>query len=86
MKRFNRVLLLLGALGFAHTSQAAILNYGAGNISDTINTAGWKCTVDYGNWIHNAGVVKPGVSSCNPIGAPTPIYPQEVSPASTKPT
>lgn len=86
MKRFNRVLLLLGALGFAHASQAAILNYGAGNISDTINTAGWKCTVDYGNWIHNAGVVKPGVSSCNPIGAPTPIYPQEVSPASTKPT
>lgn len=86
MKRFNRVLLLLGALGFAHASQSAILNYGAGNISDTINTAGWKCTVDYGNWIHNAGVVKPGVSSCNPIGAPTPIYPQEVSPASTKPT
>ena len=86
MKRFNRVLLLLGALGFAHASQAAIINYGAGNISDTINTAGWKCTVDYGNWIHNAGVVKPGVSSCNPIGAPTPIYPQEVSPANGKPT
>lgn len=86
MKRFNRVLLLLGALGFAHASHSAILNYGAGNISDTINTAGWKCTVDHGNWIHNAGVVKPGVSSCSPIGAPTPIYPQEVSPASTKPT
>jgi endo-1,3(4)-beta-glucanase len=86
MKRFNRVLLLLGALGFAHASQSAILNYGAGNISDTINTAGWKCTVDHGNWIHNAGVVKPGVSSCSPIGAPTPIYPQEVAPASTKPT
>ncbi|MDZ4261283.1 MAG: glucan 1,3-beta-glucanase, partial [Pseudomonadota bacterium] len=86
MKRFNRVLLLLGALGFAHASQAAILNYGAGNISDTINTAGWKCTVDHGNWIHNAGVVKPGVSSCNPIGTPTQLYPQEVSPASTKPT
>ena len=86
MKRFNRVLLLLGALGFAHASQSAILNYGAGNISDTINTAGWKCTVDHGNWIHNAGVVKPGVSSCNPIGAPTPIYPQEVAPANTKPT
>lgn len=86
MKRFNRVLLLLGALGFAHASQSAILNYGAGNISDTINTAGWKCVVDYGNWIHNAGVVKPGVSSCNPIGAPTQLYPQEVAPASTKPT
>ena len=86
MNRIKRALLVLGALGFAHASQAAIINYGAGNISDTINTAGWKCTVDYGNWIHNAGVVKPGVSSCNPIGAPTPIYPQEVSPASTKPT
>ncbi|WP_039912280.1 glycosyl hydrolase [Cellvibrio mixtus] len=86
MNRFKRALLLLGALGFAHAGQAAIITYGAGNISDTINTAGWKCTVDYGNWIHNAGVVKPGVSSCNPIGAPTPIYPQEVSPASTKPT
>ena len=86
MKRFNKVLLLLGALGFAHASQSAIINYGAGNISDTINPAGWKCVVDYGNWIHNAGVVKPGVSSCNPIGTPTPIYPQEVSPASTKPT
>lgn len=77
---------MLGALGFAHASQSAILNYGAGNISDTINTAGWKCTVDHGNWIHNAGVVKPGVSSCSPIGAPTPIYPQEVAPANTKPT
>jgi endoglucanase Acf2 len=86
MKRFNRVLLLLGALGFAHASQAAILPYGAGNISDTINSASWKCTVDYGNWIHNAGVVKPGVSSCNPIGAPTQLYPQKVAPASTKPT
>ncbi len=86
MNRFKRALLLLGVLGFAQASHAAILNYGAGNISDTINTAGWKCTVDYGNWIHNAGVVKPGVSSCNPIGAPTPIYPQKVSPATTKPT
>lgn len=86
MKTFNRVLLLLGAMGFAHVGQAAIINYGAGNISDTINPAGWKCTVDYGNWIHNAGVVKPGVSSCNPIGAPTPIYPQKVAPATDKPT
>lgn len=86
MKRFNRVLLLLGAMGIAQAGQAAIINYGAGNISDTINSAGWKCTVDHGNWIHNAGVVKPGVSSCNPIGAPTPIYPQKVAPATGKPT
>lgn len=86
MKIHNRFLLLAGALGLASFVQAGINNYGAGNISDTINTASWKCTVDYGNWIFNAGVVKPGVSSCNPIGVPTPIYPQEVSPASTKPT
>jgi len=86
MKIHNRFLLLAGALCLASFVQAGIINYGAGNISDTVNSAGWKCTVDYGNWIYNAGVVKPGVSSCNPIGAPTPIYPQEVSPASTKPT
>ncbi|ACE83197.1 glucan endo-1,3-beta-glucanase, putative, glu81A [Cellvibrio japonicus Ueda107] len=86
MKKFNKLLLLLGVLGLAQAGQAAIINYGAGNISDTVNTAGWKCVVDYGNWIYNAGVVKPGVSSCNPIGAPTPIYPQKVAPATTKPT
>ena len=86
MKTFNRVLLLLGALCFAHSSYSAFMNYGAGNISDTVNTAGWKCVVDHGNWIYNAGVVKPGVNSCNPIGAPTPIYPQEVAPANSKPT
>lgn len=86
MKSINRVLLLLGALCFAHPGHSAITNYGAGNISDTVNTAGWKCVVDHGNWIYNAGVVKPGVSSCSPIGAPTPIYPQKVAPASSKPT
>ena len=86
MKRFNRILLLLGAISFVPVSSATIINYGAGNISDTVNTAGWKCVVDYGNWIYNAGIVKPGVNSCNPIGAPTPIYPQEVSPANSKPT
>src|SRR5690606_15665268 len=83
------LLTLIGAatlLGAASLSQAAIIPYGAGNISDTINPAGHKCVVDHGNWIHNAGVVQPGVSSCNPIGTPTKIYPQRVAPASNKPT
>lgn len=86
MRNFNKLLLLLGAWGIAQLSQAAFVSYGSGNISDTINTAGWKCTVDYGNWIYNAGVVNPGVSSCNPIGTPTPIYPQKVAPAANQPT
>ena len=33
---------------------AALLNYGSGNISDTINPAGYGCVVDNGNWIFNA--------------------------------
>lgn len=86
MLKIRQLLLLLAALGISHVTQAAFVSYGAGNISDTINTASWKCVVDYGNWIYNAGVVKPGVSSCSPIGAPTPIYPQKVSPASSQPT
>jgi hypothetical protein len=86
MKMFNRVLLLLSSMILAQASHAAFTSYGAGNISDTINTAGHKCVVDHGNWIHNAGVVNPGVSSCSPIGTPTKIYPQRVAPASTKPT
>src|SRR4051812_912412 len=86
MRMINRVLLLLGSIALAQTSQAALTNYGAGNISDSANTAGWKCTVDHGNWIYNAGVVQPGVSSCSPIGTPTAIFPQKVAPATSKPT
>lgn len=78
----------LCALAFSSSlsSYAVLTSYGAGNISDSANPAGYKCAVDNGNWIYSAGVVKPGVSSCNPIGAPTPIYPQKVSPATSKPT
>ncbi len=82
----RKVLLLAASLGLADISQAALTSYGAGNISDSANPAGYKCAVDNGNWIYSAGVVKPGVSSCNPIGAPTPIYPQKVAPATSKPT
>ncbi len=78
--------LLLGVVALAPACSAAITNYGAGNISDSPNPAGYKCAVDHGNWIYNAGIVKPGVSSCSPIGAPTPIFPQKVAPASSKPT
>ncbi|SFD14151.1 Endoglucanase Acf2 [Microbulbifer thermotolerans] len=76
----------LSGLAAAPLAEAAFTSYGAGNISDTINPAGYSCVVDYGYWIHNAGVVEPGVSSCDPIGTPTPRYPQLVAPASEKPT
>jgi len=86
MIKIRQVLFLLGTLSFIPASEAALSYYGAGNISDSANPAGYKCAVDNGNWIYSAGVVKPGVSSCNPIGTPTPIYPQKVAPATTKPT
>lgn len=86
MMKIKPVLLLLTTLGMSQFSSAALTNYGAGNISDSANPAGYKCTVDHGNWIYSAGVVAPGVSSCNPIGTPTPIYPQKVAPATSKPT
>jgi len=63
-----------------------IIPYGAGSIANAINPASFECTYDYGNWIHSAGVVKPGVSSCEPIGQPTRIYPQVVGQAANKPT
>lgn len=81
MKLLKALAFLWGASCINHASHAAITSYGAGNISDTVNTASYKCVVDYGNWIWNAGVVAPGVSSCNPIGTPTPIYPRKVSPS-----
>jgi endoglucanase Acf2 len=86
MKQLKHALLLCGAVIFAPVCSATITSYGAGNITDSANPAGYKCAVDHGHWIYNAGIVKPGVSSCNPIGAPTPIYPQKVAPASGKPT
>jgi hypothetical protein len=55
-----------------------ITAYGAGSISDTINPASYRCVVDFGNWIYNAGVVQPGIDACNdstgiPTGTPTPV-------------
>lgn len=65
--------------------------YGAGSISDTINPASYRCVVDFGNWIYNAGVVEPAIAGCNastgiPSGTPTPRSPQLTGPAALKPT
>ena len=69
----------------------AITAYGAGSISDTINPASYRCVVDFGNWIYNAGVVEPAIPACNaasgiPTGTPTPRYPQLTGPAANNPT
>ena len=68
-----------------------IIPYGAGSISDTINPASYRCVVDYGNWIYNAGVVEPAIPGCNPStgvpsGTPTPRRPQLTGPATLDPT
>ena len=68
-----------------------LLAFGAGNVADRINPASYRCVVDHGNWIYNAGVVEPGIAGCNaatqtPIGLPTARVPQTVEPASQKPT
>ena len=65
--------------------------YGAGNISNTINPASYRCVVDFGNWIYNAGVVAPGIDACNantgiPTGTPTRLSPQLTGPAAQRPT
>ncbi|HSX84099.1 MAG TPA: glucan 1,3-beta-glucanase, partial [Cellvibrio sp.] len=86
MFRFPKTLVCLSAFFISHSSLADITPYGAGNISDTINPASYKCAIDHGTWIYNAGVVQPGVSGCDPIGAPTPLSPKLVTPASEKPT
>ena len=68
-----------------------ILPYGSGSISDTINPDGYRCVVDFGNWIYNAGVVEPAIAGCNaqtgiPTGTPTKLSPQLTGPAVLKPT
>ena len=72
-------------------SQYTITSYGAGSISDTINPASYRCVVDFGNWIYNAGVVEPAIDACNastgiPTGTPTPRLPQLTGPAALEPT
>lgn len=78
--------IALSPIALAPSAFANVTPYGAGNIANGPNPAGYKCATDYGYWIYNAGLVKPGVTSCNPIGSPTPIYPQLVSPAADKHT
>ena len=73
------------------TGDYTITRYGAGSISDTINPAGYRCVVDYGNWIYNAGVVEPAIAACDeatgiPSGTPTPLHPQLTGPAADNPT
>ena len=73
------------------TGGYTITAYGAGSISDTINPASYRCVVDNGNWIYNAGVVAPAIPGCNattgiPTGTPTPLYPQLTGPAANNPT
>src|SRR6056297_54551 len=68
-----------------------IIAYGAGSISDTINPASYRCVVDNGNWIYNAGVVEPALQACDattgiPTGTPTPVRPQLTGRAAAKPT
>jgi endoglucanase Acf2 len=73
------------------TGNYTITSYGAGSISDTINPASYRCVVDFGNWIYNAGVVEPAIPACNqssgiPTGTPTPRFPQLTGPAAVDPT
>lgn len=72
------------------SSSYEILPYGAGSISDTFNLASYRCAVDYGNWIYNAGVVEPAIAACNentriPTGTPTKLYPQLTGDALDRP-
>ena len=68
-----------------------IIAYGAGSISDTINPASYRCIVDNGNWIYNAGVVEPAIQACDattgiPTGTPKPLHPQLTGRAANNPT
>ena len=69
----------------------SITAYGAGSVSDTINPASYRCSVDFGNWIYNAGVVEPAIAACDestgiPTGTPVALYPQLTGAAASKPT
>ena len=67
------------------SSTYEVTSFGAGSVSDSFNPQGYGCVYDYGHWIYNAGVVEPGVNSCDPIGPPTPLAPQVVGAASEGP-
>ncbi len=81
--------------GESPSTPPPVVNYvltqvGAGSISDTINPASYKCVFDFGNFIYNAGMVKPAIDGCDtntstPQGEPTPIFPQTSGEASERP-
>lgn len=80
----SRAMLLASSIVVSPFSSAAIIDYGKGNISDTINPNSYQCVEDYGFWIFNAGVVEPGIAGCVdgvPVGQPTPLSPQLSAPA-----
>jgi endoglucanase Acf2 len=78
---------LLGSIFFTNisTGYAATELVGAGSIADSPNPDGYSCVNDYGAWIHNAGIVEPGIDGCDPVsgpvGEPTRLYPQVTGPA-----
>jgi len=68
-----------------------IIQYGAGNVSDTVNPQSYRCVFDFGNFIYNAGVVLPAIEGCDtstgiPTGTPTKLFPQLTGEAAEKPT
>jgi endoglucanase Acf2 len=68
-----------------------IIPYGAGSVSDTVNPQSYRCVFDFGNFIYNAGVVRPAIDGCDtstgtPSGTPTPLLPQLTGPAEQAPT
>lgn len=80
-----------GSVDPENPNSFSITAYGAGSVADGINPNSYRCVVDYGNWVYNAGVVEPGIAACNestkiPTGTPTPMYPQLTGAALEKPT
>jgi len=81
--------------GVANPTDYTLLNFGAGNVGDTIYTGSHRCKSDWGYWVENAGVIstQPEVQArgCNqatgiPTGNITKLYPQLTGPAAEKPT
>lgn len=68
-----------------------LLPFGAGTVADKPNPASRRCVFDFGNFIFNAGVVRPEIEGCDvatstPFGEPTPRAPQLTGPAAAQPT
>ena len=88
---FDDMILPESSGGGTDPGEFQLTAYGAGNISDTINPDGYRCVVDFGNWIYNAGVVEPAIAACDestgiPTGTPTRLHPQLTGPAESNPT